>query len=89
MSTHNMFFVEKKEKYYAFTLSYLKLCRIPRKTIWVCSKAGLNSRVFLFSSGLNSRISLYLPKAYSIISAFSLTKQEMQRKALWLCSQAI
>ena len=41
MSTHNMFFVEKKEKYYAFTLSYLKLCRIPRKPFGSAQKLVL------------------------------------------------
>ena len=59
MSTNNIFFVEKQEKFYTETHTYLELCRIKIKTHLGLAKAGLDSGVVLFSSGLNSRILLY------------------------------
>ena len=45
---HNIFFMEKKEKYSADTPSYLELCRITRKTCMELAKAGFNSEVDFF-----------------------------------------
>ena len=45
----HIFCGEIKKKYYADTPSYLKLCRIMRKTHLGLAKAGLNSLIFEWS----------------------------------------
>ena len=59
MRTHNIFLWRYKKKKYAYTPSYLELCRITRKTHLGLENAGLNRGVVLFSSGFNSGFLLY------------------------------